>query len=298
VTWSFTDSRFDKQFAQGKSEIEIANPISSDLNVLRRSIFSNLIIYLKKNQDRGYIDLSLFEIGPTFFGNKPGEQQIVLGGLKSGVTNRKSWDSKARNIDVFDVKADAIKTLIELGIEEGDLHISSKTQDYYNPGRSGSVNLKSENGPRLAFFGEIHPAIVSNVDLKEQNVCGFEIFIKNIPEPKKKYRLTKKNYFVSEFQKSERDFAFVIDKNYKAGELEKLISEVDKDLIKKVLIFDVFEGENVPEGRKSVAVNVTIQSMEKTLSQKDLDQVSQKIIDIVKSKTGGIIRSLCQISTE
>jgi len=291
VTWSFTDSRIDKQFAQGKNEIEIANPISSDLNVLRRSIFSNLIIYLKKNQDRGYIDVSLFEIGPTFFGNKPGEQQIVLGGLKSGAANRKSWDSKVRNIDVFDVKADAIKTLVELGIEEENLHISSKTQDYYNPGRSGSINLKSDNGPRLAFFGEIHPAIVSNVDLKEKNVCGFEIFIKNIPEPKKKYRLTKKNYLVSEFQKSERDFAFVIDKDYKAGELEKLISESDKDLIKKVLIFDVFEGENMPEGKKSVAVNVTIQSMEKTLSQKDLDKVSQKIIDIVKSKTGGTIRS-------
>ncbi len=291
VTWSFTDSRIDKQFAQGKNEIEIANPISSDLNVLRRSIFSNLIIYLKKNQDRGYIDISLFEIGPTFFGNKPGEQQIVLGGLKSGVANRKSWDSKVRNIDVFDVKADAIKTLVELGIEEENLHISSKTQDYYNPGRSGSINLKSDNGPRLAFFGEIHPAIVSNVDLKEKNVCGFEIFIKNIPEPKKKYRLTKKNYLASEFQKSERDFAFVIDKDYKAGELEKLISESDKDLIKKVLIFDVFEGENMPEGKKSVAVNVTIQSMEKTLSQKDLDKVSQKIIDIVKSKTGGTIRS-------
>ena len=258
---------------------------------MRRSIFSNLIIYLKKNQDRGYIDVSLFEIGPTFFGNKPGEQQIVLGGLKSGAANRKSWDSKVRNIDVFDVKADAIKTLVELGIEEENLHISSKTQDYYNPGRSGSINLKSDNGPRLAFFGEIHPAIVSNVDLKEKNVCGFEIFIKNIPEPKKKYRLTKKNYLVSEFQKSERDFAFVIDKDYKAGELEKLISESDKDLIKKVLIFDVFEGENMPEGKKSVAVNVTIQSMEKTLSQKDLDKVSQKIIDIVKSKTGGTIRS-------
>ena len=171
------------------------------------------------------------------------------------------------------------------------MHISSKTQDYYNPGRSGSINLKSENGPRLAFFGEIHPAIVSNVDLKEKNVCGFEIFIKNIPEPKNKYRLTKKNYLVSEFQKSERDFAFVIDKNYKAGELEQLIRESDKNLIKKVLIFDVFEGENMPEGKKSVAVNVTIQSMEKTLSQKDLDQVSQKIIDIVKSKTGGTIRS-------
>ncbi len=291
VTWSFTDSRIDKQFSNGKNGIEITNPISSDLDVLRRSIFSNLIIYLKKNQDRGYIDLALFEIGPTFFGNKPGEQQIVLGALKSGVANRKSWDSKSRNIDVFDVKADSIKTLVELGIEEGDLHISSKTKDYYNPGRSGSINFKSENGPKLSFFGEIHPAIASNIDLKEKNVCGFEIFLKNIPEPKKKYRLTKKNYFVSEFQKSERDFAFVIDKNYKAGEVEKVISEADKDLIKKVLIFDVFEGGNLPEEKKSIAVNVTIQSMNKTLSQKDLDQISQKIINIVKAKTGGTIRS-------
>ena len=291
VTWSFTDSRIDKQFSQGKKEIEITNPISSDLNVLRRSIFSNLIIYLKKNQDRGYPDLSLFEIGPTFSGNKPGEQQIVLGGLKSGVANRKSWDSKARDIDVFDVKADAIKTLVELGINEDDLFVSNNTQDYYNPGRSGSVNLKSLNGPQLAFFGEIHPGIVSNLDFKEGNVCGFEIFLKNIPEPKKKYRLNKRNYSVSEFQKSERDFAFVIDKNYKAGDVEKIISEADKNLIKKVLIFDVFEGGNMPEGKKSIAVNVTIQSMEKTLSEKDLNEVSQKIINLVKTKTGGTIRS-------
>ena len=291
VTWSFTDSRIDKQFSQGKKEIEITNPISSDLNVLRRSIFSNLIIYLKKNQDRGYPDLSLFEIGPTFSGNKPGEQQVVLGALKSGVANRKSWDAKARNIDVFDVKADAIKTLVELGINENDLHISNNTQDFYNPGRSGSVNLKSPSGPQLASFGEIHPGIVANIDLKERNVCGFEIFLKNIPEPQKKYRLAKRNYSVSEFQKSERDFAFVIDKNYKAGDIEKMISDVDKSLIKKVLIFDVFEGGNMPEGKKSIAVNVTIQSMEKTLSEKDLNEVSQKIINIVKAKTGGTIRS-------
>ncbi len=195
VTWSFTDSRIDKQFSQGKKEIEITNPISSDLNVLRRSIFSNLIIYLKKNQDRGYPDLSLFEIGPTFSGNKPGEQQIVLGGLKSGVSNRKSWDSKARNIDVFDVKADTIKTLVELGIEEDDLYISNKTQNYYNPGRSGSVNLKSANGPQLAFFGEMHPGIVSNIDLKEQNVCGFEIFLKKYTRAKKKTKTCQKKLF-------------------------------------------------------------------------------------------------------
>ena len=291
VTWSFTDSRIDKLFSKGKKEIEITNPISSDLNVLRRSIFSNLITYLKKNQDRGYLDISLFEVGPTFFGNKPGEQQIVLGGLKSGVANRKSWDSKARSIDVFDVKADTIKTLVELGISEDDLYISNNSQDYYNPGRSGSVNFKSLNGAQLASFGEIHPGIVSNLDLKEENICGFEIFLKNIPEPQKKYRLLKKNYLVSEFQKSERDFAFVIDKNYKAGDIEKIISEVDKNLVRRVLIFDVFEGGNMPEGKKSIAVNVTIQSMEKTLSEKDLNEVSQKIINIVKTKTGGTIRT-------
>ena len=150
-------------------------------------------------------------------------------------------------------------------------------------------NIKGEY-----VFKEIEPKnFDQEIDriLKEKNVCGFEIFLKNIPEPKKKHRLVKKNYFVSEFQKSERDFAFVIDKNYKAGEIEKLISEVDKDIIKKVLIFDVFEGGNMPEGKKSIAINVTIQSMNKTLSQKDLDQVSQKIINIVKAKAGGTIRS-------
>ena len=180
---------------------------------------------------------------------------------------------------------------MEFGINENDLHISNNTQDFYNPGRSGSVNLKSSSGPQLASFGEIHPGIVSNIDLKEGNVCGFEIFLKNVPEPQKKYRLAKRNYSVSEFQKSERDFAFVIDKNYKAGDIEKMISEVDKSLIKKVLIFDVFEGGSMPEGKKSIAVNVTIQSMEKTLSEKDLNEVSQKIINIVKAKTGGTIRS-------
>ena len=184
-----------------------------------------------------------------------------------------------------------MRTLVELGINEEELHISNKTQDYFNPGRSGSVNFKSPTGLQLASFGEIHPGIVSNLDLKEANVCGFEIFLKNIPEPQKKYRLAKRKYSVSEFQKSERDFAFVIDKNYIAGDVEKMISEVDKSIIKKVLIFDVFEGSNMPQGKKSIAVNVTLQSMEKTLSEKDINEVSQKIINIVKAKTGGTIRS-------
>ena len=291
VTWSFTDSKIDKQFSKGEKEIPIYNPISSDLDVLRRSIFSNLAIYLKKNQDRGYEDLSLFEIGPTFFGKNPGEQQIVVGGLKSGKINRKSWLDKERNVDVFDIKSDAIKTLVELGIEEKNLFVSDNTKHSYHPGRSGSITLKSEKGPHLAYFGEIHPAIIKNLDCKDKNIFGFEIFLKNIPEPNKKLRQSKKSFQASDYQKSERDFAFVIDKIFKIGALEKIIREVDENLIQNVSTFDVYEGENIPKDKKSVAINVTLQAIDKTLSENDLDDISKKIIDTVSKKTGATIRS-------
>ena len=291
VTWSFTDSKIDNQFSKGEKEIEIFNPISSDLDVLRRSIFSNLAIHLKKNQDRGYEDISLFEIGPTFFGKNPGEQQIVVGALKSGKVGRKSWIEKERNIDVFDIKSDVVKTLIELGVSEQDLCISDITKQCYHPGRSGSIYLKSEKGPHLAYFGEIHPAIIKKLDFKESNIYGLEIFLKNIPEPKKKIRQTKKSFQPSDFQKSQRDFAFVIDKIFKIGLLEKIIKEIDESLIQEVITFDVYEGENIPKDKKSVAINVTLQSPNKTLSEKDIDQISKKIIDVVKEKTGATIRS-------
>jgi phenylalanyl-tRNA synthetase beta chain len=291
VTWSFTDSKIDKQFSKGEKEIPIFNPISSDLDILRRSIFSNLAINLKKNQDRGYEDLSLFEIGPTFFGKNPGEQQIVLGGIKCGKINRKSWLDKERNVDVFDIKSDAIKTLIELGIEEKNLFVSDNTKHSYHPGRSGSITLKSEKGPHLAYFGEIHPAIIKNLDCKDKNIFGFEIFLKNIPEPNKKLRQSKKSFLASDYQKSERDFAFVIDKIFKIGVLEKIIREVDDNLIQNVSTFDVYEGENIPKDKKSVAINVTLQAIDKTLTENDLDEISKKIIDIVNKKTGATIRS-------
>jgi phenylalanyl-tRNA synthetase beta chain len=246
---------------------------------------------MKKNQDRGYEDLSLFEIGPVFFGKNPGEQEVVIGGIKSGQINRKSWIDKMRNIDIFDVKSDTLRTLVELGLNEEHLFISDSTKSSYHPGRSGSITLKSEKGPQVAYFGELHPAIVKNLDFKDRSVFGFEIFLKNIPQPNKKARQTKSNYIVSDFQKSERDFAFVIDKFYKIGLLERLIQEVDKNIIQKVCTFDIYEGENIPKDKKSVAINVTLQALDKTLSEKDLDLVSHKIIETVKEKTGATIRS-------
>jgi phenylalanyl-tRNA synthetase beta chain len=291
VTWSFTDSKTDKQFSKGEKEIKIFNPISSDLDVLRRSIYSNLAIHLKKNQDRGHEDLSLFEIGPVFFGINPGEQQTILGALKTGLVGRKSWSEKARNIDVFDIKSDAIRTLIELGISQNDIFVSNNTKNCYHPGRSGSINLKSEKGPHLAYFGELHPALVTNLDFKDKNIFGLEIFLKNIPQPNKKIRINKENYTIFDFQKSERDFAFVIEKSYKVGDLENIIKKIDSTIIQKVTTFDVFEGQNIPQGKKSVAINVVIQASDKTLTESDLEEISKTIINTVKEKTGATIRS-------
>ena len=161
----------------------------------------------------------------------------------------------------------------------------------YHPGRSGSITYKSEKGPHLAYFGEIHPAIIKKLDFKEPNIYGLEIFLKNIPEQNKKIRQTKKSFQPSDFQKSQRDFAFVIDKIFKIGLLEKIIKEIDSSIIQDVTTFDVYEGENIPKGKKSVAINVSLQAKNKTLNEKDLDQISKKIIDIVKDKTGATIRS-------
>ncbi len=290
VTWSFTDKKIDDLIYDDKNSISICNPISNELNVLRRSIFSNLLFYLKKNQDRGFLDISLFEIGPIFYGNRPGEQQIAIGGVKSGQLHKKSWSEKTRNIDIFDIKTDVIQTLVEMGIKDEDLFVSDNTKNCYHPGRSGSINLRSIKGPLLAQFGEIHPSIVSKLDFKEKNVFGFEIFLNNIPKPKSKLRILKENYIFSDFQISERDFAFVIDKNYQVGRLNQIIKNLDKN-IKSVNIFDVFHGGNLPIGKKSIAINVSIQAEDKTLSDNDLNQISKKIIKEVENKTGGNIRS-------
>ncbi len=290
VTWSFTDQRIDDLINNNTNSISIYNPISNELNVLRRSIFSNLLFYLKKNHDRGFQDIALFEIGPVFFGKKPGEQQIVIGAVKSGQLNKRSWSEKTRNIDIFDMKTDVIKTLHAFGLKDDDLFINDTTKSCYHPGRSGSINLQSSNGPLIAQFGEIHPSIVSKLDYKEKNIYGFEIFIENILEPKNKLRILKENYNISDFQISERDFAFVIDINYQVGRLDKIIKNLDKN-IKSVNIFDVFQGGNLPANKKSIAINVSIQADDKTLSDSDLNQISEKIIKEVENKTGGNIRS-------
>ena len=291
ITWSFTHSKINDLFKSNLENIKIINPISNDLDVLRNSIFSNLIVYLNKNLDRGIKDLSLFEIGPVFHGSNPGEQEIVVGGLRSGKISRLSWIEKERNVDVFDVKKDVVQSLVEAGYSKSKFLIDDQTPNYYHPGKSGRVFLNKEKEKVAAFFGEIHPNILKKIDIKTEALIGFEIFLDNLKRTRKSLKDQKKIYKVSEFQKSERDFAFLIDKDFKSQELINIISNIDRELIKDINIFDIYEGENIPNDMKSVALSVTIQSMHKTLNDKDLEKINQLIIDTVEKKTGAKIRS-------
>ena len=291
VTWSFTDSKTDALFSELKNEIKLSNPISSDLDVLRSSLYSNLMISVKKNIHRNFEDLMMFEIGPVFTGNKPGEQSTKIGAIKTGKYSRKNWIEKERNFDVFDIKNDVLRTLNEIGIDNSKIAVSNKTKKWYHPGRSGLLSLGSATGSKLAYFGEIHPAIIKKLDLRTDNVLGFEIFLDNIPESKKKIREIKPQFVVSDYQKVVRDFAFVIDEKYSSGEIISLVEKIDKELIKEVKIFDIYQGDNIAIGMKSIAFNVTLEPKDRTLSEKDIDQVSKKIISIVQEATSATLRS-------
>jgi len=291
VTWSFTDSKINQLFKENNNEVKIINPISSDLDVLRNSIFPNLMFYLKKNLDRGFKDISLFEIGPIFRGKQPGQQLNVIGAVKSGKISRLNWNEKERLVDVFDAKKDAINTLIEAGYDKDDFFIRDKSPSYYHPGKSGSIYLDKDDIEPAAYFGEIHPNIIKKIDIKTESLVNFEIYLDHLKDNKLKLKDQKSNFEYSDYQKSERDFAFVVDKNIKVQDLIELITSIDKDLIKSVKVFDVYEGENIPSNKKSIALNVTIQSSEKTLNENDLEKINNLIISTVESKSGAKIRS-------
>ena len=291
ITWSFTDAKYNDHFKEANKEIKIVNPISSELGVLRNSIFSNLAMYMSKNLDRGIKDLSIFEIGPIFYGSQPGEQNTVVCGLSAGKKSRLSWVEKERNVDVFDIKRDVIQTLIEAGYNSEKFYIDDDSPNYYHPGKSGRIFLDRGKDKVAAYFGEIHPNIIKKLDIKTESLVGFEIFLDNLKLPKKSLKDQKSKYSVSDFQKSERDFAFIIDKKINVQDLVSVISNINKNLISNINVFDVYDGGNISENQKSIAISVTIQSLEKTLTDNDLEKINNLIIETVENKTGAKIRS-------
>ncbi len=292
ITWSFTNEKINNYFLNSKKISKLINPISSDLGVLRSSIFSNLVEKIRENIDRGENNISLFEVGPIFFGNKPGEQLITACAISAGYSSNSNWNEKARLLDVFDVKRDLLHTLNELGTNKDQIIIeTTNIPDYYHPGKSGNISFSNNLNNHFASFGELHPNIINKLDVKTNSLVGFEFDLDKYVKLKEKNKKSKPTYEFSEYQKSERDFAFILDKKIQAQDLINLIKNVDLSLIKDISIFDLYEGDNIPLGKKSLAFRVIIQSDSKTLTENDINTVSNNIIKTVEEKTGSKLRS-------
>ncbi|MDG4721335.1 MULTISPECIES: phenylalanine--tRNA ligase subunit beta [Thalassospira] len=288
VTWSFTDSRWAKLFGELKEGLFLANPISSDLDVMRPNALINMIAAAGRNQARGFSDLALFEVGPEFFGDQPGDQRLVAAGLRAGSTTPRSWTGLRREVDVFDVKADVEALVDALGTTAANLQVNTEgAPAWYHPGRSAALQLGPKNV--LGYFGELHPKVLKALGVKGR-VVAFELFVENIPMPKKK-GTARPALNASSFQSVERDFAFLLDDDVKAEAIIKAARSADRALITDVTIFDLYAGKGIEDGKKSLAFSITLQPTKATLTEEEIDAVSKKVVEAVQKATGGSLRA-------
>lgn len=284
ITWSFMSSEKAKLF--GSKGVMLGNPIASDLDEMRPSLLPNLIDAAKRNADRGYPNTALFEVGPQFTGAKPGEQEAMASIVRMGKNHSRHWLDAEREADVFDVKEDAIAALAAIDAPISGLQVFRTAPSYYHPGRSGALCLGKNV---LAYFGELHPNVLKAMDVKERVVAA-EVFLDKVPAKELKNK-NQKTVLMSAFQPLSRDFAFIMDTGIDAEKVLKTAKNVDKNLIADVQVFDLYEGERLGEGKKSLAIEVTIQPQEKTLTDAEIEDISARIVNAVKAATGAELRS-------
>lgn len=291
VTWSFTERKFAELFGGGKPELTLINPISSDLSDMRPSLLPGLMQAAQRNVDRGFNDLALFEVGQIFLGDTPEEQFTHASGIRRGAVQiagaGRHWRNAADNADVFDVRADALATLEAMGLDSAKLQIVAGGPDWYHPGRSGKIQLGPKNV--IGTFGELHPKVLDALKV-DGPICAFEITIENVPATKAKPSKARPALTLSDLQPLRRDFAFVVDHEVTAATILRAASGADKKLITAINLFDVYEGDHMEPGKKSVAFEITLQPRDKTLTDEDIEAVSQKVVAAVVKSTGGELR--------
>ncbi len=286
LTWSFTNQKTATLFGGGAAELVLANPIASELDCMRPSLLPNLIEAAGRNARRGFPDVALFEIGPTFHGDRPQDQRTVVAAILVPRAPR-GWDKGAQD-DVFTLKADLLALLEELGAPVDKLQTAQgSASSWWHPGRSARLQL----GPKavMAEFGELHPAVLKALDVSGP-VYGFEITLEAIPEPKKKAIKSRAAFSPSPLMPLTRDFAFLVEKTKAAGDLQKAALGADKALITAARVFDVYEGPGVPDGFKSIALEIVVQPREATLTDADIEALSSKVVAAAE-KAGGKLRS-------
>jgi phenylalanyl-tRNA synthetase beta chain len=290
VTWSFVSHPHAELFGGGQAELVLANPIAADLSDMRPSLIPGLAVASQQNADRGFDDVALFEVGQLFKGDRPEDQLIAASGIRRALASSKgigrNWLGTA-SADAFDVKADALAVLAAAGAPMSALQIVPGGPSWLHPGRSGTIQIGPQNV--LGYFGEIHPRAQGALGV-DKPLEAFEVILDRIPEPRAKPTRAKPLLELSPFQPVSRDFAFIVDRTVRAGDMVRAAQAADRKLITAVSVFDVYEGKGIDDGKKSIAIAVTLQPREKTLTDQEIDAVAAKIVAEVTKKTGGVLR--------
>ena len=292
VTWSFVSKREAELFGGGKPELALANPIAAELSDMRPSLLPGLLMAAQRNADRGLADVALFEVGQVFKGDQPQDQFTAASGLRRALAkpegNGRHWSTAAKPVDAFDAKADAFAVLAAAGSPMQALAVVPGGPAWFHPGRSGTIQIGPKN--IIGHFGELHPRLLAALKA-EGPLVGFEVLLETIPEPKAKATRAKAVLDLSPFQPVERDFAFMVDTGVKAADVVRAAQGVDKKLIVNVSVFDLYEGKGIEPGKKSIAIAVTLQPREKTMTDAEIEALGQKIVAEVTKKTGGVLRA-------
>jgi len=286
VTWSFLPLKKAERFGGGGADLRLLNSIDATLDTMRPSVLPNLIDAASRNEARGLADPALFEVGPQYKDATPTGQARVAAGVRHNMAVPRNWAGPARPVDAFDAKADALAVLAAIGAPVENMSAQMGAPDWYHPGRSGCLKL----GDRvMATFGELHPELAAEADFKGP-VVAFEVFLDAPPPPKAKASKARSKLVLSAFQPVERDFAFLVDADVEAEKLVRAARNSDKALITGARVFDVYAGKGVPEGKKSVAIAVTLQPMERTLTDAEIEAACNKIVAAVTKATAAVLR--------
>ena len=290
TTWSFLSGQHAELFANGARTISLENPISVELDVMRPSLLPNLVLAAGRNADHAIPNAALFEIGPSFQGALPGEQMLVVAGLRFGDVVSRHWSGSTRSADAFDAKADALSALDVAGIPTNRVQTraapESPAPPWYHPGQSGALRLGSSI---LAEFGVLHPLTLKKLGV-DGPIVGFEVFLDRLPKRKNKAGAARPKFSPSAFQPVERDFAFVVDNTVQVDDIIRAVRGSEKELISDVVVFDVYSGDKLESGKTSVALSVRLEPVLATLTDLQIEDVSQKIIAAVEKSVGGQLR--------
>jgi phenylalanyl-tRNA synthetase beta chain len=292
VTWSFISKPQAELFGGGKAALALANPIAAELSDMRPSLIPGLVAAAQKNADRGFPDTALFEVGQIFTGDKPEDQFMAATGVRRAMAKSsgagRHWSSKSADVDAFDAKADALAMLAAAGAPAQAMQVVPGGPAWFHPGRSGTIQIGPQN--ILGYFGELHPRALEALDA-EGPLVAFEVILERIPEGKTKATRAKPVLELSAFQPVTRDFAFVVDRTVKAADIARAAQNVDRKLISGVSVFDVYEGRGIEADKKSVAIAVTIQPRDRTMTDQEIDALGAKIVAEVSKRTGGVLRT-------